>query len=350
MSSEMMGAPCRRPSLTVVVCCYNGAEGLEATLAALKAQTVAEQVDILVVDDGSTDGSADVARGAGARVVVHPINQGLAAARNTGLRSALGDLVAFTDDDCLPEPRWLECLLDAVERHPGAFAWGGPAVAVESPGWVSAYLRHADPMAPLERSLLDDDGFVHRLRQYLLRNGAQAPAGEREVASVAGANMMLRRELALEIGGYDERFRFGGEEEELFRRVVRAGHQVVFVPDAQVRHRYLGTLSDTIRRSRAYGRGNARMRAKHPDLLPTIYPAPVLVAGLLAGGIRRPALMLVAVVLPQVLFSRWVRKAATQRKPIMLTYPYIQLLQEAASNLGWIDFLRKERRSFDKAH
>lgn len=346
MSAALNAGTAGAPRLSVVICCHNGAAGLRRALDSLAGQTVVDELDVIVVDDGSSDDTAAVARASGARVLLHEVNRGVAAARNTGLRAARSDLVAFTDDDCLAEPTWAAELLAAADRRPEAFAWGGPATAAPAAGWVSGYLRHVDPLAPLERSLLNDDGFWHRLRAYLRRAGSRPPAGERDVASVAGANMLVRRDAALAHGGFDERFRFGGEEEELFRRAVRAGQAVVFVPSAQVRHRYVGTLGDTLRRSRAYGRGNARMRLKHPEILPTLYPAPVLVAGLLALSVAHPAFLLAAALLPQALFVRWGRAALADADPVALSYPYLQLLQESASNVGWVGFHLSERDAF----
>jgi GT2 family glycosyltransferase len=335
---------------TVVVCCFNGADELPHVLRSLAAQTIREQVEVLVVDDGSTDGTADVARDHGVRVVVHEHNAGLAAARNTGWRSASAPVVAFTDDDCRPSPEWLERLLPAIESDPDVVGAGGAALGVHADSLTRRYLQANNPLQPLESDLLESDGLAHRLWLYVRRSVApQPPAGGREVSSVVGANMAFRVETLKLADGFDERFHFGGEEEDLCRRLVLSGAgRLQFVPEALVLHEFEPSLRDTLRRSKAYGRGNARMYLKHPDLSPTVYPLPVLVTGVLAAAalLRRPRWAVAAFALPSLLFAHWPVKAVLRRRPEWLLYPYLQVLQEGCSNLGFAEMMLTGRDQF----
>src|SRR5580704_10785331 len=111
-------------AVAVVVCSYNGARTIGNTLESIHRQTARDIAEVIVVDDGSTDGTAEVARAHGAHVIVHPANRGLAAARNTGVSATRADIVAFTDDDCLPTQTWLEDLL-ALYEAPDVVAAGG---------------------------------------------------------------------------------------------------------------------------------------------------------------------------------------------------------------------------------
>ncbi|MFY0407340.1 glycosyltransferase [Solicola sp. PLA-1-18] len=326
-----------KPLVTVVVCSLNGAELIGDTLDALAAQTIAGDVEVVVVDDGSTDGTADVARAHGAHVLRHAANAGLATARNTGWTGAKADVVAFTDDDCRPSPDWVERLLAAHERHPDAAAVGGTLAGTAQDTFTLRYLSRSNPLAPLESSLLQDDGFVHRLTQYVRRSAfPRTASGERDVASVVGGNMLWPVATLEAYDGFDARFRFGGEEEDLCRRVVRGGGTLVFAPDAVVRHEFEPGLGDTLRRSRAYGRGNARLFRKHDGLLPTVYPLPFAVAGLVGLALlrRSPATAVLAAALPAGMFAHWVVEAARSGEPELLAYPYVQLAQEAFGNVG----------------
>src|SRR5205807_3675458 len=103
---------------------YNRATKLSRSLEALSRQTVGERAEVIVVDDGSTDTTAQVARAYEVKLVRHADNQGLAAARNTGVRASGAPIVAFTDDDCVPARDWLELLLRPYER-PEVLAVGG---------------------------------------------------------------------------------------------------------------------------------------------------------------------------------------------------------------------------------
>ena len=286
------------------------------------------------------------------RVVRHEVNQGLAAARNTGWRAASAPVVAFTDDDCRPEPTWLALLLAGAQRHPESAAVGG-ALVVCGPDTLSVrYLQRNNPLTPLEADLLTDDGLLHRLALYLKRSGSASDVSdERPVSSVVGANMAFRAEVLASYGGFDERFRFGGEEEDLCRRLVLDGRELTFVPAARVQHDFEPGLADSLRRSRAYGRGNARMFLKHEGLRPTVYPLPVLVAGLLgfAAARRSATAAVMAAAAPMLLFSRWPREAVHERDAELLAYPYLQLAQETWGNVGLLEGLRQSRHAFTAA-
>ncbi len=104
------------PGVTVVVPTYNRRELLERTLDALAAQTYpAERCEVVVVDDGSTDGTAEMLAGRTTpgrlTALRNPVNSSAATARNRGVAAANGEIVAFTDDDCRPVPTWLEAMV-----------------------------------------------------------------------------------------------------------------------------------------------------------------------------------------------------------------------------------------------
>ncbi len=343
------------PDVTVVIATYNGADRILATAGRLAQQTCADRMSVLIVDDGSTDGTREVCQRAGLRVVSHETNQGVGAARNTGLRHAGTDLIAFTDDDCLLRPDWLEQLLAARERHPDAVAWGGRTVPSGGPGLIAGYVSRIRPWEPLESETLLAESVPVRFLRYLRRSfRPHRRRGERDVASLVTANLLIDRRPVLKAGGFDPRFRYGGEEEELFRRLSRAGGRLVFVPSAVVDHEPVTRLADVLRRSRGYGRGNARLFLKHPDVTPTVYPFPLAVATLAAlaaaGAARgtsswRPLAVLAALA-PLGLYPRWVAGAAAERRLRVASYAYVQLLQEGACDLGWADVARSERGQF----
>src|SRR6187397_2844848 len=95
-------------------------------LPAKRGRGAAVTHEVLVVDDGSTDATPEVAKRFGVRLIRHDERRSLNAARNTGLREARADLIAFVDDDVLVSPGWLDALAEGAERHPEADAFGGP--------------------------------------------------------------------------------------------------------------------------------------------------------------------------------------------------------------------------------
>jgi glycosyl transferase family 2/glycosyl hydrolase family 2 len=123
--------PAHAPRVSVIVCTHNGERTLGETCDAL-SRLEYPAVEVIVVDDGSTDRSAEIARSYGFRVI-STANQGLSSARNTGLEAATGDLVAYIDDDAAPDPHWLLYLTEAF-RETDCVAAGGPNLPVRGDG------------------------------------------------------------------------------------------------------------------------------------------------------------------------------------------------------------------------
>jgi GT2 family glycosyltransferase len=330
------------PALSVVVCSLNGAAGVERALGALARQTIAASLQVVLVDDGSTDGTATVGRRRGVDVVSHSENRGLAAARNSGVAIARGDIVAFLDDDCEPEPDWAAALV-AAHAHAGAevVGVGGQIVGSGPARYMIGYLNRHNPLRPLELDLAVREDVGYRFRRYLARNWGSAPTGRRRVFAFAGANMSFRVEALEGVGGFDASMRFGCEDLDVCMRVrSRYGDDCLLLePAAKVVHHFEPTLGDTLRRSRAYGRGHALMLAKYPTMRPTLFPLPVAEAGLLALAVRWPTAVVAAAVLPHLIHPRGLRHAGP-RDPWTVMDAYVACLQEAAYDLGVMEGLR----------
>lgn len=203
-----MSAPLRA---SVVVATRDRARSLERLLEALERQTVARDAfEIVIVDDGSRDDTAAVlerhrTRSAGPFTSLrHAESQGPAAARNLGWRSARGAVVAFTDDDCLPEPTWLAAGLAAVEA--------GAAIVM---GRTIAERGAAGLGEPFARAMVVD----HEDGRY------------------PTCNVFYLRRALEQVGGFDESFRYAcGEDTDLAWRAKAAGHRSTFAPGAVVEH------------------------------------------------------------------------------------------------------------------
>lgn len=328
--------------LSVVICSLNGAAGVDRCLSALAAQKDID-LQVIVVDDGSTDGTSEVAREHGATVLRHETNRGLSAARNTGIRAATAPVVAFLDDDCEPEPEWARELVDAYQE--GVIGVGGPIVPSGTEGFMLGFLRRNNPLLPLEMNLAHSEKLLYRLYLYMLRQWAPAERHDkREVYTLVGANMSFRRALITETG-FDERFRFGGDDLDValqLRRRFPEGRLVV-TPDAVVRHHFEPSLRDTLRRSRAYGRGGARLYLKWPGMRPTILPGPVPVLALVVASVFVPYLLALAAVLPLFMYPKGMRLAVSSRQPSCLLDAYVQLAQESYGNVGYFQALWQYR-------
>lgn len=328
--------------LSVVICSLNGASGVDRCLSALAEQKDVE-LQIIVVDDGSTDDTSAVAERHGVTVIRHETNRGLAAARNTGVRAAAAPVVAFLDDDCEPEPEWARGLLDAYED--GVAGVGGEVIPCAPDGFMLGYLTRNNPLLPLESNLARSTSLVYRFALYLRRQWQPEERHDiRSVYSLVGANMSFRRNVLIEFP-FDERFRFGGEDLDLCLVVARGlpASRLVVTPHARVRHHFLPSLRDTLRRSRSYGRGGARLYRKWPSMRPTIFPGPALALALLIASFFMPILFVALVVSPQVMYPNGLRAALTRKKIDCLLDAYVHLAQEAYGNWGYVKGLWEYR-------
>ncbi|MBI3785906.1 MAG: glycosyltransferase [Deltaproteobacteria bacterium] len=236
-----------RPDISVVICVYNGADTLGDSLRAVQAQSFPRHAyEVIVVDDGSTDDSADVAAGFDVRLLRRR-HYGLAAARNAGWQATLGDWVAFTDDDCGPTRHWLQSLHAVV--HQGAnngrvLGAAGRIVGYPSPLAVPRYVERTGGFNT-ERHL------QHPTFPY-------APMG----------NAMYRREALQAVNGLDERYS-SYESCDLHTRLRRTyGGTFYYEPRAVVFHRHHTHWRDYFRQQRGYGRGLAQFMWHYRDEVP----------------------------------------------------------------------------------
>jgi glycosyltransferase involved in cell wall biosynthesis len=217
--------------VTVVIASRDRPARLRRCLDALSAQRVAA-TEVIVVDDGSRCRLDEVTAGA-ARLLRHPRATGQAGARNTGWRAAETALVAFTDDDCRPEPGWLAALTAAS---------GARRVVVGR--------TVPDP----------DDGAIASVLDRTMRVDA-------EDGRFSTCNVLYPRSLLEELGGFRPAYRADyGEDTDLGQRALEAGAEAVFIPAAVVRHAVhrLGLVA-AVRDHRRVA-GVARLLRDHPGL------------------------------------------------------------------------------------
>jgi glycosyltransferase involved in cell wall biosynthesis len=187
------------PRFSIVVPAFNEEAVLGACLDSLAAQSYGGSVEVVVVDNGSTDGTADVASRRGVRVVHEP-QAGTCFARQRGLESATGEIVVTTDADTTAPTEWLQHIDDHFRARPGAVAVAGPCVYVGGPWWSGAWTR------------------------LLFGLVALVAAVTGRVTYVTATNLAFCR---ASFTGYDTRLTQGGDELDVLRRLRRQG-PVVF--------------------------------------------------------------------------------------------------------------------------
>jgi GT2 family glycosyltransferase len=226
------------PRVSVVVCTYNGSRTLRDCLDGL-ARLDYPDYEVIVVDDGSTDRSAAIAREYDCRLI-QTGNRGLASARNSGLRAASGEIVAYLDDDASPDRHWLTYLA-ATFLSTSHAAVGGPNVAPSGDGLIADCVARA-PGGPVHVLLTD-----------------------REAEHIPGCNMAFRKSCLEAIGGFDPRFRVAGDDVDVCWALQERGWTIGFSPAAMVWHHRRNSLAAYWRQQIGYGRAEAMLERKWPE-------------------------------------------------------------------------------------
>jgi GT2 family glycosyltransferase len=220
--------------LSVVVVSYNSAGLLERCLAAVRAHPVGE-MEIIVVDNASSDGSAALVRERFPEVmlIANDVNRGFGAANNQALRRATGELVALVNPDCEVRDAAIAQLVCFLRAHPRAAVAGGGLRYGDG-----AFQHSAFRFPSLAQIALDFFPLNWRLLESPL-NGRYAQARRHtpfQIDHPLGAFMCLRRTAFEQAGGFDEAFFMYVEEVDLCYRIKRAGWEVWCVPDAVAVH------------------------------------------------------------------------------------------------------------------
>jgi GT2 family glycosyltransferase len=227
----------RAPSFSVVVCVYNAESTIEDCLDGIAALDYPEY-EVIVVDDGSTDDTAELASRYDVRLV-RTENRGLSRARNTGIEAAKGDIVAFIDGDARPDPHWLRYLAQSFTTH-DFVGVGGPNIQPAGDPWPADCVAAA-PGGPIHVLLSD-----------------------RVAEHIPGCNMAFWRRVLLEVGGFDPRYRVAGDDVDLCWRLQERGWTLGFHAGAMVWHHHRDSIAAFWRQQRGYGRAEALLEAKWP--------------------------------------------------------------------------------------
>jgi GT2 family glycosyltransferase len=228
----------RLPKVSVVVCSYNGAATLDECLRSLVALEYPDY-EVILVDDGSTDRTPEVAaRFPRVRYLRQP-NMGLSGARNVGAEAAAGEIIVYTDSDCVADETWLLYLVQAMQDQE-VDAIGGPNLPPPTDSWTAKCVA-ASPGGP-SHVMLDDRFAEH----------------------VPGCNMAFRRDALLAIGGFDAQFRQAGDDVDVCWRLLDAGKRIGYAASAVVWHHRRNTVRAYLRQQKGYGRSEAMLHFKHP--------------------------------------------------------------------------------------
>jgi glycosyltransferase involved in cell wall biosynthesis len=230
------------PVVSVVIPALNAAHTLDDQLEALAGQEFDEPWELIVVDNGSTDATADIVRRRAERLpalrLVNCNRRGINCARNAGVEAARGSRILLCDADDVVSAGWLRTLAGAL----GEWDLVGGTTETGTLNDQSVQRSRANPVS-------DTLPTAHRFMTYAI-----------------GANMGFRRDVFDRVGGFDEAFTKGSDEIDFCWRAQYAGFRVGFVGEAIVHYRLRARPSEVLRQSYAFARANSQLYAKHREL------------------------------------------------------------------------------------
>lgn len=224
------------PKVSVIVPVKNGGAKIQGLLDSLmQVDYPKEKLEIIVVDGNSSDDTREVVSRYEVKLLTEE-KRGINGARNTGVKHSEGDIVVFTDSDCVVPKYWIKKIVEDFQDSKVGCVGGN----VE--GYYDDFL-----------SRYSDESIIPVMRRF----------GRREVLDTikpplhypAGCNMAVRREIIEEVGLFDEKIMYGFDEDELVERICRKGHEMVLDPDILVKHKHRSTLPELLKQNFRYGRG-----------------------------------------------------------------------------------------------
>jgi len=227
------------PKVSVIVASYNGARTLKACLDSLLRLNYPDY-EVILVDDGSTDATPELASLYKSVRYVRQTNHGLSVARNTGLAAATGEIVAFTDSDCRADEDWLYYLVGDLfsSRFAGI---GGPNFLPPEDSAVAAAV------------LVSPGGPAHVM------------LSDRVAEHIPGCNMVFYKWALEEIGGFDPIFTKAGDDVDVCWRLQQCGYRIGFSPAGFVWHYRRSTIQAYLKQQYGYGEAEALLVRKHPE-------------------------------------------------------------------------------------
>ncbi len=236
--------------ISVIVPTFNRREMVKRTVETLFHQSYPPACyEIVIVVDGSDDGTSEAIRGLNAPCqlrVIEQENRGLASARNAGARGAEANLLLFLDDDMLCVPELLEAHVAAHKDDPRTIGFGCIFLSPDSPRSLAA------------------ECFNRELGAFYLKQKHSTVAPKPEEIECVFGNSSISRDLLMEVGGFDERFKMR-EDLELGVRLFRQGARSVYVERAVAYQYYAKTHADLIRDAEAFAIADVRFGQEHPD-------------------------------------------------------------------------------------
>jgi len=330
------------PSISIIVPVKNGAETIKELLESLMQLDYEKgKLEVMVVDGNSTDNTRKIVSKFPVKLVEEE-RPGLNAARNTGIKHSKGEIIVFTDCDCVVPNDWIKRIAENF-RDSQVGCVGGNIL-----GYYGNFLsRYCDEsMMPVMR--------IFKKREVLdtVKPPLQYPAG---------CNMATKREVLEKVGVFNEKIKYGFDEDELVERICKKGYKMVLDPRVFVKHKHRLTLLELLKQTFQYGRGGGllskikRMESAFSRWILlcilgfTIWISTILLLALFAifvGSVMSLAILLAVLLLPpiglMVFYTYQTFNKKDKKYGKILVYPFIDIMRSITFVAGAMYQLLKQ--------
>lgn len=241
------------PSISIIIPSYNSAKTILQTiqgvlsqtffqsLSSREPQTTKNEVEIIVVDDGSTDNTPSIIQSFKQIKYIRQANAGPATARNRGVRESRGEIIFFTDADCIPESDWIEKMIVHFDD---------PKIAV-----VAGSYGIANSDKILARCIHREIVFRHKVLMPTL------------CKAFGSYNFCIRREIFDKVGGFDPKYRHAsGEDNDLSYKIIKSGCKIYFEKNSRVKHYHPEHIRKYLLEQFRHGFWRVKMYRDHPSM------------------------------------------------------------------------------------
>jgi len=227
--------------VSVIIPAYNCQETIAETIGSVLKQDYPGDVEIIVIDDGSTDNTAKAIKSFPEVKYIHQENKGPAAARNLGAESATHDFIFFTDSDCVPAVNWITKMMPHFNDASVAIVMGSYGIK--------------NINNPLARC-------IHK--EILFRHAKLMPIFPKSFGSY---NFCSRKNIFQGVGGFNSKYKeASGEDNDLSYKVLEKGYKIYFEKNAIVSHYHTSSLKKYLKEQYRHGFWRVKMYMAHPSM------------------------------------------------------------------------------------
>jgi GT2 family glycosyltransferase len=223
--------------LSVIILCWNDRKVIDDCLKSLYSKTHSTKFEVIVSDNGSTDGSVELIRRSypQVQVIENGRNLRFAKANNVGIRTSRGEYVLILNPDTIIHDGTLDRMIDFADEHPEVGAFGCRVLNADG-----SYQASASPFASFKGELITALylRWLGRVNGWFTSDRYPGWRGAilRQVDWLVGCFMLIRGDVLRSVGGFDEQFFYYYEDMDLCRRIWQAGYPIMYVPDATITH------------------------------------------------------------------------------------------------------------------